>query len=114
MIDYPDLGKRIRTARLEKGFTQEELANAVNVGITHISHIETGATIPSMKTFVSIVNALDCSADELLCRDVKTARPFFLSWLSELVADCTEQESKIIADTVVAMKASMRRNAQKD
>ncbi|MDO5549123.1 MAG: helix-turn-helix transcriptional regulator [Eubacteriales bacterium] len=114
MIDYPDLGKRIRTARLKKGITQEQLANMIDVGVTHISHIETGATIPSMKTFVGIVNALDCSADELLCRDIKTARPFFSSWLSELVSDCTEREAKIIADTVEALKASMRRNRQKD
>lgn len=114
MIDYPDLGKRIRAARLKKDITQEQLANIVDVGVTHISHIETGATIPSMKTFVAIVNALDCSADELLCRDIKNARPFFSSWLSELVADCSEQEAKIIADTVEALKASMRRNVQKD
>lgn len=114
MIDYPDIGRRIRTARLDKGMTQEQLAEAVDVGVTHISHIETGATIPSLKTFIGIVNELDCSADELLCRDIRTGRPFFTSWLSELVEDCTEREAKIIADTVVALKSSMRRNEQED
>ena len=110
MIDYPDIGKRIRAARISKGFTQEQLANTIDVGVTHVSHIETGNTIPSLKVFVDIVNALNCSADELLCRDIATARPILDSWLVELVSDCSEYETKIIADAVVALKTSLKRN----
>lgn len=70
MIDYKFLGSRIRAVRLEKKLTQEKLAEAAKVGVTHISHIETGNTVPSMQTFLDIVNALNCSADELLCIEV--------------------------------------------
>ena len=42
MVDYADIGKRIRACRLAKGMTQEQLANEVGVVVTHISHIETG------------------------------------------------------------------------
>lgn len=114
MIDYPDIGARIRKARLEKGITQEALAEACDVGVSHISHLECGHTIPSMKLFLSIVNVLDCSADELLCKEVKTARPHLESWLSELVADCDETETKIIADTVVNLKDTLRRHKKTD
>ncbi len=110
MVDYTDIGSRIRTVRLAKNMTQEKLAEAVQVGTTHISHIETGNTIPSLKTFLAIVNVLDCSADELLCREVDQARPIFTSWLSELVEDCSEQEIKVIADMVTSMKTSLRRH----
>ena len=65
MIDYKQIGVKIRKARLEKKITQEQLAALADVGVTHISHIETGNTIPSLKTLVAIVNALDCSMDEL-------------------------------------------------
>ena len=41
MVDYADIGKRIRACRLAKGMTQEQLANEVGVVVTHISHIET-------------------------------------------------------------------------
>ena len=109
MVDYKDIGSRIRTIRLERKMTQERLAEAVGVGVTHISHIETGNSIPSVQVLVDIINALDCSADELLCMDVKTARPYLNSWLSELVADCNETEVKLISDMVVSMKASLRR-----
>ena len=49
MVDYADIGKRIRACRLAKGMTQEQLANEVGVVVTHISHIETGNSVPSLK-----------------------------------------------------------------
>ena len=67
MVDYADIGKRIRACRLAKGMTQEQLANEVGVVVTHISHIETGNSVPSLKTLIDIINALtaprmSCSA----------------------------------------------------
>ena len=47
--------------------------------------------------------------DELLCMEVAQARPVRDSWLGELVADCSEEEVKLITDTVLALKASLRR-----
>lgn len=109
MIDYKTIGARIRAVRLERKMTQEQLANAAGVGVTHISHIETGNSIPSLQAMVDIINALDCSADELLCAEINKARPLLNSWLSELVADCSSTEIKLIMDTVVSLKDSMRR-----
>lgn len=69
MADCTNLGKRIRAMRSKKNITQERLGEMIGVGTTHVSHIETGNTMPSMKTFVKIVNALECSADELLSEE---------------------------------------------
>ena len=109
MVDYRDIGSRIRAVRLDQKMPQEQLAEAVGVGVTHISHIETGNTVPSMQTFLDIVNALNCSADELLCIEVNQARPLLNNWLCELVSDCSGTEIKLILDMVVSMKNSMRR-----
>lgn len=109
MIDYKALGAQIKAVRLDRKMTQEKLAEAAGVGVTHMSHIETGNSMASLQVFVDILNTLDCSADELMCLEVKRARPQLNSWLSELVADCDEDESKLIADTVIALKASLRR-----
>jgi transcriptional regulator with XRE-family HTH domain len=73
MIDYRDIGQRIRIIRLQRKMTQEQLAEATGVGTTHISHVETGNSIPSLQLLVDIINTLDCSADELLCIEVKKA-----------------------------------------
>ncbi len=109
MIDYRDIGARIRTVRQSRKMTQERLAEAVGVGVTHISHIETGNTIPSLQVMVDIINTLECSADELLCIEIEKARPYYDSWITELLSDCNSQEIKLITDTVKSMKDSMRR-----
>ena len=109
MVDYKDIGMRIRTMRKARKMTQEQLAEAAGVGVTHISHIETGNSIPSLKVVIDIINTLECSADELLCIEVNAARPIFSSWIGELLSDCTSQEIKLITDTVIAMKDSMHR-----
>ena len=109
MIDYKTVGQRIRAVRLQKKLTQEKLAEAAGVGVTHISHIETGNSIPSLQVTVDIVNALGCSMDELLCMEVEQARHVRDSWLAELGADCSDEEAKLITDTVLALKTSLRR-----
>lgn len=109
MIDYKDIGARIRQTRRRCRMTQEQLAEIVGVGVTHISHIETGASVPSLPVFLAIVNALGCSADELLCIELQHTQPMFHAWVSDLLDDCSDIERKLIADTVVNLKTSMRR-----
>ena len=109
MIDYKNIGSRIRAIRAEQKITQEQLAEAVGVGTSHISHIESGNGTPSLETLIRIINALDCSADELFCIEVKHARPVLNNWLCELVADCDSTETALIMDMVVALKTSLRR-----
>lgn len=110
MIDYASIGHKVKQIRMQKGITQEQLAEAVGVGVTHISHLETGSGTVSLKVFVAIVNYLNCSADEILCKEINAARPIVDSWLADLVADCDTTEVKIIADTVSALKKTLRKN----
>lgn len=109
-VDYKDIGQRIKAKRIEKGFTQEQLSEMIGVGPSHMSHIEGGKTVPSFEVFLAIVNYLDCSADELLCKEINADRPIVNSWLSALVADCDETETKILSDIVVAAKQTLRKN----
>ena len=110
MIDYASIGQKVKQIRLRRGVTQEQLAEAVGVGVTHISHLETGSGTVSLKVFLAIINYLECSADEILCKEISTARPIVDNWLAELVADCDQTEVKIIADTVAALKHTLRKN----
>lgn len=108
-INYLDIGKRIRAARTAKGITQEKLAEMVNAGTTHISHIETGNTIPSLKTFIAIVNALDVSPNELLCDNVEKSKDVFQNEIVRETEDCSEKEIKIIAEMVKSLKNALRK-----
>ena len=109
MIDYKTIGAKIRKRRLEAGLSQERLAELCDVGTTHISHIETGNCIPSLKTFIAIINALSCSADELLCDELSNAQHTYSSEISNLLEDCNSRELMVMADTLVSLKNSLRK-----
>lgn len=109
-IDYKDVGQRIKEKRIERGLTQEKLSELVGIGPSHMSHIESGSTVPSFEVFISILNALNCSADELLCREVAAAKPLLNSWLSDIIEDCDLTETKILSDIVISAKQTLRKN----
>lgn len=55
-----------------ENMTQEQLVAMTDVGSTHISHIETGMTIPSTKLLVQMMNILDCDPAEVLCMEMRS------------------------------------------
>lgn len=65
-MDYEDMGRRIRRLRYGHGWTQEDLAELVDVSTSFIGHIERGSRKASMETLVSIANAFAVSTDYLL------------------------------------------------
>lgn len=109
-VDYTDIGQRIRQKRIKKGLTQEQLSELVGIGASHMSHLEGGKTVPSMEVFIAICNALECSADELLCREIRKAQPILQNWLTDLTADCDFTETKILTDILVSAKMTLRKN----
>ena len=109
MVDQKTIGAQIRKMRKAKGMTQEQLAEKAGVGITHISHIETGRSVPSLEMVISFINAFGCSAGELLCVEITKDVALRRNWLTELVEDCSSLEVKMIADMVVSLKETMRR-----
>lgn len=65
-LDYEKMGSRIRQIRKLKGWSQNELARKCGISMSFLGHIERGTRIMSLEPFVSICNALEASADELL------------------------------------------------
>ncbi|MDE6781281.1 MAG: helix-turn-helix domain-containing protein [Ruminococcus sp.] len=62
------LGENLKSVRLERGFTQEQLANAVDVNRVNLACYESGTKVPSVAVLTEIANTLDCSIDGLLDR----------------------------------------------
>ena len=65
-MDYVDLGRRIRKQRVQRGWTQEALAERVSVSTSFVGHVERGTRKASLETLVSMSNALGVSLDYLL------------------------------------------------
>jgi transcriptional regulator with XRE-family HTH domain len=59
-------GDRITRLRREKGYTQSQLAQRLNVGQNQVSRYEHGAYNPSLETLVKMANELDTTTDYLL------------------------------------------------
>lgn len=60
------IGRRITCARVTKGLTQEQLAEKCSISVSSLSRIETGRSMPALKTLNTIANALDVGIDYLL------------------------------------------------
>lgn len=56
---------KVKVARIEKGLTQQELANLVQVTRQTIGLIELGKYNPTLKLCIDIARALDKTLDDL-------------------------------------------------
>lgn len=59
-------GRNVRSARIERGWTQEQLAFEANVKRAYVSEIESGKRNPSLDVVEKIANALGVSPSKLL------------------------------------------------
>jgi len=110
-LDYKAIGKRVKIARIRADFTQEHLAERIDLSPTHLSNIETGTTRVSLRTIVRLANALNVTADDLLCDSIVHARPQFEKDIAALLDDCDAYEIRIVKDILSATKDALRRDA---
>lgn len=71
-MNRASIGKRIRTCREEKGWSQEAFAEKIGLSVTYTGMIERGEKVPKLETFIRIANALEVSADLLLADVLQT------------------------------------------
>lgn len=109
-LDYKGIGKRIKIARIKAGLSQEQLAELINLSTGHTSNIETGSTRVSLKTIISIANALHVSADELLADNVVYSTSVIHNDIQQLLSDCDEYEIHAIARIIEAAKDALRQD----
>lgn len=60
------IGNNIRKYRLMKKLRQEDLAEKAGLTANYIGMVERGEKIPSLETFIKILNTLGVSADMVL------------------------------------------------
>lgn len=65
-MDTRLIGRRIQLMRKERGLTQEQLSQMVDLSPNYLSNVETGLKTPKLETLIEIMNALQCDANALL------------------------------------------------
>ena len=107
-LDYIMIGNRIREVRKSKKWTQEILAEKSGIEPSNISHIERAATKLSLQTLVSIANALEVSADDLLYGNLGKSSHVSAKIINDLLSDCTPDELVSLAEVLKTTKTVLR------
>lgn len=94
------LGPRIREYRVKRGVSVIKLANEVGVLPNYISQLENGDKIPSLDTFICIANALEVTADELLCDYLTAEHHVVESKLGSSIAALSKENQRHIEELV--------------
>ena len=101
-MDKASIGLRLKEARLKKEFTQKDLSNISGIQVTYISEIERGVKMPSINTFIKIIEALDISADYVLRNNISSGKGYVFDEVTERLKDITPRQRKCIVDIIDA------------
>lgn len=102
-IDYNLIGERIKEARKNKGYTQEKLAEEIDVAVAYVSRLEKGFPI-NLKRIAQISQVLDISIEYLLSGTVPKSDNYLNKDFEEILERCSPEKLKLIyniAKTIV-------------
>ena len=108
-MNLSSIGKNIRKFRLMKNLRQEDLAEKAGLSTNYIGAVERGEKLPSLETFIIIVNALGVSADMVLSDVIETGYLVRSSMLNEKIEKLSEEDRARVYDVLEAL---MRHSAQ--
>ena len=104
-MDYQQIGRQIRATRLRRKMTQAQLAEAADLSVPYISHVERGKKRVSLDALLRISQALDVTVDTQ-----PQDKAAYLPEIGELFGDCTLRERRILRDVAAAVKKALREN----
>jgi transcriptional regulator with XRE-family HTH domain len=94
------IGKNIRKYRLMKKLRQEDLAEKTDLTTNYIGMVERGEKIPSLETFIKIVNALGVSSDMVLTDVLETGYTVKNSMLNEKLEKLAPEDRNRIYEVI--------------
>ena len=99
-MDYRSIGENIRKYRKTKKMTQETLAERAGLSVNYIGSIERGEKLPSLKTFIVILNQLGVTADCILQDVVQANYELKMSLLNEKLSVLSPDQRATVEDVV--------------
>jgi len=95
-LDYLIIGERLKKARLEKGFTQEKLAEELDVSITFLSRIERGNSHINLKRLSQLCSVLGVSEGEILNGTSSNSTSYLSDDFNLLLKNCPPEKQRLI------------------
>ena len=97
------IGKNIRKYRLMKKLRQEDLAEKAGLTANYIGMVERGEKIPSLETFIKILNTLGVSADMVLSDVLDNGYTIKNSMLNEKLEKLAPEDRNRIYEVIDTM-----------
>lgn len=91
------LGRKINTARKDRGMTSEKLAEACGLNATYLRQIEAGTKTPSLPVFVLLCEKLDVSPSYLLADSLSSHGAHEIAALIDLCQRATPKQIEIVS-----------------
>ena len=95
LINWLILGNRISDMRRSRNMTQQELAERLGTSDVYVGYLEQGKRHGTLETFISIVNILEYTMDDLLEMFLVRSVPGSFD-TKLLVESCTPEERNLI------------------
>ena len=106
------MGERIRQARNAAGYTQEKLAEMIDVTIQYVSDLERGVVGTSIPTLVKICEVLSVSSDFLLMGLNEDIKPLDISIRLQALTPNERRLAESAVDLVIeALQMNQQKNA---
>lgn len=99
-MDYRSIGQNIRKVRKQRKLRQEDLAEKAGISLTYVGALERGEKIPSLETFIAIANALEISADVILCDVVTAGYEVKHSLITDKIDGLSKRDAEMIYDVI--------------
>lgn len=96
-----NLGVMVKAARLDRGWTQAQLAEKAGVTDRHIMGIENEGYTPSFELFEFFIREFNLSADSVFYPE--THGDTQLKYLCRLLGKCSERDIKVLTATAQSM-----------
>lgn len=94
------IGTRIQKLRKAKGYTQQSFAKTIGLSTNYLSDIERGMSSARLDKLVAIINALECSADDVFIDVIKCRSSIKSSRLSEAIETLPPEEQEKIFEII--------------
>lgn len=107
-INYELLGDKIRLVRINRNFSQERLAEAVNLSRESINRIEKGSLKAKLETITAIASILSVPID-YLTSDEETSSTDLETEIHNLLLDCNRLEKQVLVETLRSLKKILYR-----
>ena len=104
MLNLKAIGGRIKKYRKQKGFTQAQLAEIIDISTIHMSHLETGSVAMSLECMIKVCNALEVSPDDLLIGEFELNNNATIKQLAEITKNLSSDENKLLIDFAILLK----------